>query len=73
MSVAMARPPFVPSARQQRLMDRLGKQLARIEAEDARLTGLIAQAKDQHIPIEHIAKATGVTVKTIYNRLGRLE
>ena len=72
MSVVMVRPKFAPSTRQQRLMARLGQQRARIEAEDARLTSLIVEAKEQGIPIEHIAPAAGIAVKTVYNRLARM-
>jgi len=43
---------------------------ARMAADDALLTALIGRAKDQGVPIEHIARAGGVTTKTVYRRLG---
>jgi hypothetical protein len=66
----MARPTFSPDAQQRRTVRALERLAGRMAADDATLTELIATAKDQGIPIEHIARAGGVTTKTVYRRLG---
>ncbi len=67
----MARPTFSPDQTQQRTLRELETLAARQAADDARLTELIERAKDQDVPIEHIARAASVTTKTVYRRLGR--
>lgn len=69
----MARPPFTPDAHQAALQRALARQAERIAEADARFTALITEARDEGVPIEHIARAAGVTVKTVYNRLARPE
>ncbi len=68
--IGMARPAFVPDQDQRRTLRELEKLAGRLAADEARLTELIAQAKDQDVPIEHIARAAAVTTKTVYRRLG---
>jgi hypothetical protein len=67
---AMPRPAFTPDTEQRRTVRALEKLAARMAADDASLIALIGQAKDQDIPIEHIARAARVTTKTVYRRLG---
>lgn len=66
----MARPTFSPDTDQRRTVRDLEKLAARMAADEALLTALIARARDQEIPIEHIARAASVTTKTVYRRLG---
>ncbi len=68
---AMVRPTFSANTEQQRTLRALAALAARMAESDARLTALIEQAKEQGIPIEHIARHGGVTPKTVYRRLGR--
>lgn len=67
----MARPAFAPTPHQAALQRALTRQAERIAEDDARFTALIAEAKDDGVPIEHIARAAHVTVKTVYARLAR--
>jgi hypothetical protein len=66
----MARPTFAPDTEQRHTVRALEKLAARMAADDALLTALLARARDQGIPIEHIARAASVTTKTVYRRLG---
>lgn len=66
----MARPTFIPDGEQRDTVRALEDLASRMAADDALLTALIARAKDQGVPIEHIARAGGVTPKTVYRRLG---
>lgn len=66
----MPRPVFSPDTEQRSTVRALEKLAARMAADDALLTALIARAKDQDVPIEHIARAAAVTTKTVYRRLG---
>lgn len=66
----MARPAFSPNATQSRTLRDLAKLADRLATDDARLTELIALAKEQDVPIEHIARHAAVTTKTVYRRLG---
>ena len=72
MSGGMARPPFKPDARQAVLIRALTRHAERLKEADARFAVLMAEARDEGVPIEHIARAAEVTVKTVYNRLARL-
>lgn len=69
----MARPAFKPDAQQAATERALTRQAERIQQADVDFTALIVRAKDQGIPIEHIARAARVTVKTIYSRLARID
>lgn len=73
MSLAMSRPPFKPDAYQGRLVRELARQAERLAADDVQFSLLMRTARQEGVPIEHIAKAAGVTVKTVYNRLARIE
>jgi AcrR family transcriptional regulator len=66
----VARPRFTPDEGQRRLLGELEKIATRRVADDARTTELIAAANESGVPIEHIARHAGVTVKTVYRRLG---
>jgi len=69
----MARPPFSPDPDQGFLMRALTRRAERLAREDIEFSRMMRTARDGGVPIEHIAKASGVTVKTVYNRLARLE
>ena len=72
MSSGMARPTFKPDTRQATLLRGLTRHAERLKGDDARFTLLMAEARDEGVPIERIARSAGVTVKTVYNRLGRI-
>ena len=69
--MGMSRPPFTPDADQQRALRVLSRAASLLKRADADVTRAIVNAKEQGVPIEHIAKALGLAVKTVYNRLAR--
>lgn len=69
--MGMPRPVFAPDAQQRRTLDALARLAVRREADDAKLTELIAAADAQGIPILAIAESAAVERKTVYRRLGR--
>lgn len=68
---AMPRKPFIPDAHQTRLLAALERQAKRVDAEDQRLTEMIAEAIDAGVTVSAIADKLDIERKTVYARLAR--
>jgi len=66
----MPRPAFSPDTEQAKTQRKLRATAQRVADAELARTALILAAYEQGIPIEHIARDAGVTVKTVYRRLG---
>ncbi|MGI5247522.1 hypothetical protein [Dactylosporangium sp. CA-139066] len=67
----MARPAFTPDDDQRKTLAVLARIAAARAKLDVEADGAIKRAKEQDIPIAHIAETLGVERKTVYRHLGR--